>query len=288
MDAVEPESWSEHLAFVRGGGREIGHLAAPPRSLATIEGAAGNLAAARAVIGNSPMVENVATLVDPPGSAMSEAEWTAAVLRESGSSLLLDLHNLHANATNFSFDPLAFLDAIQPERIGAIHLAGGRWVSAPAPHTERRLLDDHLHDVPHPVYELLEEVALRVPHPLTVILERDGDYPRFEWLLAQLERARGAVRRGRDSVSARRRWSDPAAARMDGWHVGEDFLARLYIDDETRQRFLADPEAEALRAGLERPSAEVVRGLDAVGIDMAAESFARKRARQCRPARMDL
>lgn len=28
--ALEPESWSEHLAFVRAGGTEIGHLAAPP------------------------------------------------------------------------------------------------------------------------------------------------------------------------------------------------------------------------------------------------------------------
>ena len=28
---LEPELWSEHLAFVRGGGTEVGHLAAPPR-----------------------------------------------------------------------------------------------------------------------------------------------------------------------------------------------------------------------------------------------------------------
>ena len=31
IDEVQPEFWSEHLAFVRGGGIEIGHLAAPPR-----------------------------------------------------------------------------------------------------------------------------------------------------------------------------------------------------------------------------------------------------------------
>ncbi len=37
-EAVRPAFWSEHLAFVRGGGREIGHLAAPPRTGATIEG----------------------------------------------------------------------------------------------------------------------------------------------------------------------------------------------------------------------------------------------------------
>jgi len=31
VEQVRPQFWSEHLAFVRGGGIEIGHLAAPPR-----------------------------------------------------------------------------------------------------------------------------------------------------------------------------------------------------------------------------------------------------------------
>jgi hypothetical protein len=35
-----------------------------------------------------------------------------------------------------------------------------------------------------------------------VILERDGDYPRFERLLAELDRARDAVRRGRAAATA--------------------------------------------------------------------------------------
>ena len=43
VETIRPESWSEHLAFVRGGGYEIGHLAAPPRTAATIEGAAQEL-----------------------------------------------------------------------------------------------------------------------------------------------------------------------------------------------------------------------------------------------------
>ena len=31
MEQLKPESWSEHLAFVRAGDVEIGHLASPPR-----------------------------------------------------------------------------------------------------------------------------------------------------------------------------------------------------------------------------------------------------------------
>jgi uncharacterized protein (UPF0276 family) len=201
-DEVKPVSWSEHLAFVRGGGIEIGHLAAPPRTAATIEGAISNLRRARAVVGVAPQVENVATLIEPPGSDRHEAAWISEIIRNSESDLLLDLHNLYANSLNFKFDPVDFISRIPPEQITSIHLAGGRWIGrAEAP----RLLDDHRHDVPDPVYDLLEEVATRVPHALTVVLERDGNFPPIEWLIDQLDCARRAVARGRSRKEARQK-----------------------------------------------------------------------------------
>jgi len=193
-EEVEPDYWSEHLAFVRGGGVEIGHLTAPPRTDATIEGAVANLERARAVVGAAPLVENIATLIDPPGSDYDEVDWINRIIDSSPGALLLDLHNLHANATNFGYDAIEFIKRLPAERIVAAHLAGGKWVEALG---ERRLLDDHLHDVPGPVYRLLTELAALTSHPLTIILERDGAYPPFETLLRQLERAREALAEGR-------------------------------------------------------------------------------------------
>lgn len=201
IEEVQPEFWSEHLAFVRGGGVEIGHLAAPPRTAATIEGAAHNLATARSIVGEMPLVENIATLINPPGSKLSEATWTENILDAANGYLLLDLHNLYANAVNFSFDPHTFIDSIPAERIGAIHLAGGRWITAKSSN-QRRLLDDHLHDVPEPVYDLLRYVGEKTSQPLTVILERDGDYPPMVALLSQLARAQQALQRGRERREA--------------------------------------------------------------------------------------
>lgn len=74
VGAIEPEFWSEHLAFVRGDGVEIGHLAAPPRTRSTVLGTAENVARARRVVGSAPLLENIATLIDPPGSELAEAE----------------------------------------------------------------------------------------------------------------------------------------------------------------------------------------------------------------------
>lgn len=191
VGAVEPEGWSEHLAFVRAGGVEIGHLAAPPRTSGNIASAVRNLAAARRTIGSIGLVEKIATMVDPPASSMDEASWITNIIATSEYDLLLDLHNLHANAFNFHFDPLDWLAAIPLERVGAVHLAGGRLLP------EGRVLDDHLHATPAPVFQLLEELAYRTPQALTVILERDGHFPAFADLLSEIDRARAAVARGR-------------------------------------------------------------------------------------------
>jgi uncharacterized protein (UPF0276 family) len=192
VDAVGAEGWSEHLAFVRAAGIEIGHLAAPPRTAATVAGTARNLERARRRTGAAPLVENVATLVDPPGSDMDEAGWLRAVLEAAPCDLLLDLHNLHANACNFGFDARAVVDALPADRIRAVHLAGGRRLSG-------RILDDHLHAVPDPVFDLLTAVGRRAQRGLTVILERDGAYPPMAQLLGELERAREALGRGREA-----------------------------------------------------------------------------------------
>ena len=195
VDAAQPELWSEHMAFVRAGGREIGHLAAPPRSAATVEGTAANIDRARRIVGSAPLLENIATLIDPPGSDRDEATFVKDVAKGADVELLLDLHNLHANATNFGFDALRFLHTLPVHRIRAVHLAGGRWISASSGH--RRLLDDHLHDVPESVFTLLEELGARTPQPLIVVVERDGNYPAITVLLEELDRARRALARGR-------------------------------------------------------------------------------------------
>jgi hypothetical protein len=58
----------------------------------------------------------------------------------------------------------------------------------------------------------------------------------------------------------------------------EDFLARLYVDHQARARFLADPAREASNAGLPAADCAALENIDLIGLELAAESFARKRA----------
>jgi uncharacterized protein (UPF0276 family) len=302
VGAIEPETWSEHLAFVRGGGVEIGHLAAPPRNEATVAGTAANVARARAVVGTAPLLENIATLVEPPGSDLGEGAWVSECLRASGAGLLLDLNNLYSNAINFGHGPAELLARMPLGRVAAVHLAGGKWIGGGA--GGKRLLDDHRHDVPEAVYGLLEELGARAAQPLTVILERDGAYPAMEVLLAQLDRARESLARGRGRARSEGEAAETpeTATAAPSREVGqsqpegaaggtapdnaatseaarvEAFLARLYADGNARARFLDDPAGEGARGGLSRATCEDLSRLSRADLTLAGDSYAHRRA----------
>lgn len=200
VEDVQPESWSEHLAFVRAGGIELGHLAAPPWSDEVIGGLAANLRRARRIVGEVPALENVATLLKPPGSTSDECTWLCNALAATGAPLLLDLHNVYTNAVNLGYDAEAFVCALSLNRVATVHIAGGEDTMEATGRTLRR--DNHRHAVPTEVFDLLTLVGRLAPQPLTIVLERDGAFPPFCELLAELTLARAALAAGRRAAAA--------------------------------------------------------------------------------------
>jgi uncharacterized protein len=209
FDICTPDSWSEHFAFVRAGGHEIGHLAAPPRNDETIDGAIRNIRLAQRIVGSAPVLENIATLIRPPLSIYGEWAWMDHILNAACCDLLLDLHNLLANCANGGEDPERALRRTPLDRVQTLHLSGGKWIKDPRNPERRHLLDDHLHDVPDKVYGLLATLAELCPNPLTVIIERDGNFPEFEIMRDQLRRARNAVASGRARRMKHRKQETP-------------------------------------------------------------------------------
>jgi hypothetical protein len=57
----------------------------------------------------------------------------------------------------------------------------------------------------------------------------------------------------------------------------ETLLARLYADADFRRAFLLDPKGVALGAGLDAAEAAAIAAIDRTGLEMAAESYRRKR-----------
>jgi hypothetical protein len=186
-ERLEAPLVSEHVAFVRGGGLEAGHLLPVPRTREALDVLAGNVRLAQAELGVPLALEHVAALLEWPAPELDEAAFLTELLERTGAWLLLDVANLHANARNHGGDPLALLDALPLERIAYVHVAGG---------VEREGLyhDTHAHPTPPAVLDLVAEVCARRDPP-GVMLERDDAWPPAPELAAELD-AIAAARAG--------------------------------------------------------------------------------------------
>jgi uncharacterized protein (UPF0276 family) len=171
---------SEHLAFVRAGGIESGHLLPLPRTREALEIVVRNVRAAQAVLPVPLALENIATLFEWPAAEMSEADFLGEVLDRTDALLLLDLANLYANARNHGVDPSAYLSSIPLERIAYVHMAGGFTDADGLYH------DTHAHAVPAPVLALLRELCARMQPP-GVLIERDDRFPHDAVFNAELD-----------------------------------------------------------------------------------------------------
>jgi uncharacterized protein len=188
---------SEHVAFVRGGGLEAGHLLPVPRTRAALGVLTANVRLAQAELGVPLALEHVAALLEWPAPELDEAAFLTELLERTGALLLLDLANLYANARNHGGDPLELLDALPLERIAYVHVAGG---------VERDGLyhDTHAHPTPPGVLDLVAELCSRRDPP-GVMLERDDAYPPEPELAAELDAIAAATRvAGRPNATATR------------------------------------------------------------------------------------
>jgi uncharacterized protein len=215
---------SEHVAFVRAGDREIGHLTPVPATRDAISVVAKNVAAARRHLPDVPLLlENVAFSFEWPDDEMREGDFYARVAETAGCPLLLDVGNLWANATNRGLDPLTEALLFPLERVAMVHLAGGV--------TEHGFFfDDHAHAVSEPVFELLARVLERAGS-VPVLLERDASFPPFSELAAEVGRARQMTAAGRPvegrGMNAPAKADDLDPARL---RIAEEHAARLLTD----------------------------------------------------------
>ncbi len=182
VELVKPPWVSEHIAFTRSAGVDIGHLTPLPFTMEAIDTVARNVATLRAAAPAVPiLLENIAYTFIPPGQEMSEAEFVSGVIAACDCGLLLDLENVHANARNHGYDPIEYLEALPLDRAIEVHLAGG------VEH-DGIYADTHSRPVPEESWQLLEWLVPRTSLR-AVIIERDNDLPPLEELLIEVNRA---------------------------------------------------------------------------------------------------
>jgi uncharacterized protein (UPF0276 family) len=170
---------SEHIAFVRAGGVEAGHLLPLPRSREAVDAMVANVNRVQASLDVPIALEPIAAVFDWPDDELDEAAFLTEILDRTGALLLLDVANVYANARNRGTDPLDLLDLLPLDRVAYVHVAGG------AEH-DGIYHDTHTDAVPQPVLDLVTALCDR-HRPPALMLERDGDYPPAASLRTELD-----------------------------------------------------------------------------------------------------
>lgn len=188
---------SEHIAFVRAGGIEAGHLLPVPRTREALDVLARNIERTRSELSVPLAVENIAAFVEWPESNLSESEFLTELVQRTGVLLVLDVANVYANARNRGLDPQRELARLPVERVAYSHVAGGH---------ERggRYHDTHTDRTPPEVLELVTALRERVDTPF--MLERDGRYPPAAELFDELDAIAAAAGAAPITTGARKVW----------------------------------------------------------------------------------
>jgi uncharacterized protein len=186
---VGPPWWSEHIAFTRAGGVDIGHLSPLPFTREAVDVVCRNIEEVRRHIDLPLILENITYMLTMPGSEMSEAEFLAEVVERTDCGLLLDITNLHINSVNHDYDIEDFLNSLPVERVVQLHFVGGHRHNG-------ILIDSHSHPTPSEVWRIMDRVTSRMPIK-GAVLERDENLPGFEELLKEMEQARDIGRKNR-------------------------------------------------------------------------------------------
>jgi hypothetical protein len=177
---------SEHIAFVRAGGIESGHLLPLPRTQEALDVLVENIQIAQEMLPVPLALENIATLFEWPQPEMDEATFLTEALERTDALLLLDISNLYANARNHGWNSLTFLDRLPLDRLAYVHIAGG---------IERKGLyhDTHAHAIPCGAIDLLEKLCTRITPP-GILLERDDRFPPDAEIISELKAIEEAIK----------------------------------------------------------------------------------------------
>jgi hypothetical protein len=119
---------------------------------------------------------------------MPEWEYIARMAEGSGCGLLLDVNNVWVSSVNHGFDPEAYIEAIPPDHVVQVHLAGPTDCGT-------FLMDTHDSPVRDEVWPLYALAQARTGG-VSTLLEWDADIPEWDDLVAELAKAK-AVREGR-------------------------------------------------------------------------------------------
>ena len=182
VDRIEPSLVTDHLCWCGVDGRSLHDLLPLPYTEEALKHVVERVCRVQDALGRRILLENPSTYIAFSSSKMDEAPFLASLAQQADCGLLLDVNNVYVSGRNLAFDPITYLNAIPPARVGQIHLAGFTDMGT-------YLFDTHSAPVHEEVWELYRFASTRFSGVSTLV-EWDAEIPPFERLVSEVDRAR--------------------------------------------------------------------------------------------------
>lgn len=182
VERVEPLWFSDHLCWTGVDHKNMHDLLPMPYTEAAVNHFADRISQVQDFMGRQMLIENLSSYITYSEDAMTEWEFLSAVAEKADCYLLLDVNNIYVSSYNHHFDPMDYLQGIPAERVWQHHLAGHE-------NTGNLIIDTHDHPIIDPVWELYQKTA-ELLGPVSTMIERDGNIPPLQEVIAELNRAR--------------------------------------------------------------------------------------------------
>jgi hypothetical protein len=192
IGATRPALVSEHLCWSSVDGTFLNDLLPMPYTAEALRHMSRRIAQVQDFLGREILIENISSYISYSGPEMTEWEFLAQLVRESGCALLLDVNNIYVSAMNFGFDPEVYLKSIPARAVREIHLAGHSICRVGG---QEMLIDTHNAPVCEDVWRLYAS-ALRYFGAVPTLIEWDADIPSLAVLRAEADKANRVIRSG--------------------------------------------------------------------------------------------
>jgi len=195
---IQPALISEHLAWSTWNGQYFPDLLPFQRTTAALHRIASNIARTQDALGTAIAIENPSHYLRIDGHEWDEVDFLAELSRRSGCKLLLDINNVYVSARNLGFSAADWIDRFPQALVGEIHLAGH---TADPTLGDALLIDSHDAPIAPEVWQLYRRFIERAGARPTLI-ERDGNVPAFQELMAEQECAAAELQRSAQEATA--------------------------------------------------------------------------------------
>jgi len=172
---------SDHLCWGSVDGRYTHDLLPLPYTFEAVRTTAARIREVQDFLEIPIAVENVSSYAEFHESEMTEWEFLNEVVHTADCGILLDVNNIYVSSQNHGFDPMEYVNAVDPERVAQIHIAGHSKF-------EKYTLDTHDHPVLDPVWTMYAR-AIERTGPTATLLEWDDNIPSFDEVHAEALKA---------------------------------------------------------------------------------------------------